>query len=102
MYKVTVFILSSYKLDKNSAQNTYFVQNDRTVSRDSLEIRSDQKPEIQQSSCDFNEDDKKIFFFFFFFYIAKNENKRRIIFWQTRLRKWKGSALGASSEYHLG
>jgi len=73
MYKVTVFILSSYKLDKNSAQNTHFVQNDRTVSRDSLEIRSNKKSEIQKSSCDFDEDDKKIILFiylfiYFFFY----------------------------------
>lgn len=42
MYKVTcLYTLSSYKLDKNNAQNIhYFVQNDRTVSRDCSEIRS--------------------------------------------------------------
>jgi len=108
MYKVTVFIFSSYKLDKNSAQNIHFVQNNRTVSRDSLKIRSDQKPEIQQSSCDFDEDDKKIVFFFFFIYISRVSSIALSDFLLGHLRyiqsisESRKSVKLNRSEYHLG
>lgn len=62
MYKVTVFTLSPYKLDKNSAQNTHFVQNDRTVSRDCLEIRLERTwIENPRSIITLTRNEKKIF-----------------------------------------